>query len=69
MSSPSGEHGPGQRKQLDALTVISGNTAKVICDLEEDKKEIRYSQHFYKRFYKYNSDSPLHVRKNVKIYM
>ena len=40
MSSPSGAHDWGERKQLDVLIVISGNTTKVICDLEEDKKEI-----------------------------
>lgn len=40
MSSPSGAHGQGERKQLDVLTVISGNTTKVICNLEDDKKEI-----------------------------
>lgn len=56
----------GERKQLDVLAVISGNTTKVICNLEDDRRNLRYSHHFYS-FYKYNSDSPLHVRKSVKI--
>ena len=33
------------------------------------ERNLRYSHHFCKHSYKYNSDSPLHVRKNVKIYM